>query len=181
MTGEALWEVFRKHLSQIEREGDDLAVLVKEVRQIRDHLVSILSESARSQEEIKDWFADIQKFSAATGAKDPESAEGASSTSPARIEGSAQASDLADMCRSMQRVSGRFPSLEVEFQKARESFNEWEIRIQNLQTRQAEIESQMQELRAGYQSVTYTVSLLEDFFERMYDKIVNAKGNTEGP
>ncbi len=143
MPGEALWEIFRKHLQQIEKEGGDLTILVKEVRQIRDRLLSVLSDAARTQEEMEEWFAGIRRNSPPGRPRNP----------------------------------GASP--EIESQIALEKLEEWTQRVQNLEKRQTEMDSHIEELRAGYESAQKTLSLLEDFFERIYDRIV--KENTKKP
>jgi chromosome segregation ATPase len=180
MNGEVLWEVFRKHLREIEKEGGDLTALIKEVRQTRDHLVSVLSESARTQEEIMNWFAGIQRISASTAAQDPETARPLVQEKKSVLEENFERIDKA-LQQERQAAAGRGAAAERERAEFGERMGILESGLQSCREGQAELEKKITEIHGSLRSVQETIRLLEEFFDRIYRKMISLpRGNNVG-
>ncbi len=167
MTGEALWEIFRKHLRQIETEGEDLARLVKEVRQIRDQLISVLSDAGKTQEEIKDWFREIQKISA-------NSETGSMPARPTGFIPEEKIGGIEKLTDEIKSAADKIGTAERESRAAlEERIRRLENRLQACEDQGTRMRKQTDDLNSSLESVRETVRLLEDFFDRIYNKLTS--------
>ncbi len=259
------WEIFRKRLQRLEQESDDLIVLVKELKQMRDALASAHSASIQKQKEAEEWLTNMQRISAETIDRVSRAIESLTKGGSDRIEGGfregRQTQDASqemllqvlDKLIEVEKelhgpIQERFQQLEIQLQSLREK-DSWildqvlkatdsmgnafdhlrqtagflegslkdlsrrvdiqadqveekvallgeklfperrlldsaieklgrlEIQWQNHQEQDAQVQKRVEELSAGYESVQKTLRMLEDFFDRIYQKLITLPPN----
>jgi len=174
MPGDALWEVFRKRLQELEREGDDLTALVKELREIRDGFRLFEREISQTQKDVKRWFEEVQRNSTEEMAKAVRSVENFTVSAKARLEeiSGPVSQKVMAQAETIRQVSNRLTSMEDLLEAGMQTrFRELEHRLKACQELQQRMEKDVQELRSGFESAQRGIRMFEDFLDRIYVKV----------